>query len=40
MPKASEAVGMGTWMREDEWEIGQTFFSLINEVVANKLLRL
>lgn len=39
MPKASEAVGVvANWMREDEWEIGQTSFALFNEVDANGLL--
>jgi hypothetical protein len=36
---AAEAVGTN-WMREDEWEIGQMSFALINEAVANTLDRL
>ena len=40
MPKASEAVGVGGWAREDEWEIGQIRLFLNNETVANGLPRL
>jgi hypothetical protein len=40
MPKASEAMGVGNWMREDEWEIGQICLFLNNETVANGLSRL
>jgi hypothetical protein len=38
-PKVGEAVGKDSWMREDEWEIGLTSFTILYGVSTDNCAR-